>query len=98
MGHSGGGVVATQIAKNLENIDCVITLASPLDVYHWTTRHGLQPLVGFEGTMDPLINLNTATKLFNYVGSDDRLVRLEDLGAYGKISAINVENVSHNAQ
>ena len=43
VGYSGGGVLAVQLARRLENAVGVITIAANLDVAAWADQHGYAP-------------------------------------------------------
>lgn len=41
VGHSGGGVIAAELALRLSDVDRLVTLAAPLDLAAWTAFHGV---------------------------------------------------------
>lgn len=43
-GYSGGGVLAILLARKIQAIDQVITIAAPLDTAAWSAHHGYTPL------------------------------------------------------
>ena len=44
VGYSGGGTVAALVAARREDVACLVTLASPLDINAWTEERGLTRL------------------------------------------------------
>lgn len=46
IGYSGGGVIALLLARNVPQIDRVITVAANLDTAAWSHDHGYAPLIG----------------------------------------------------
>ena len=44
VGHSGGGTLALLVAARRQDVRCVVTIASPLDVHAWTQGLGMTPL------------------------------------------------------
>ena len=45
-GYSGGGVIAVLLAARRQDVEAVMTIASPLDHLAWTRHHGVSPLTG----------------------------------------------------
>jgi pimeloyl-ACP methyl ester carboxylesterase len=43
-GHSGGGTLAVLLARRIEGVDRVVTLAGNLDHRAWSKMHGYSPL------------------------------------------------------
>lgn len=50
VGWSGGGVIAALLAQERDDVEGLITFASPLDLAAWTTSQRLSPLAG---SLDP---------------------------------------------
>jgi len=44
IGYSGGGVMATLLAAKRSDVDCLVTIAAPLDLNSWTRLHQVAPL------------------------------------------------------
>ncbi len=72
-GHSGGGAMAMLIAKHLNNVDTVITLAGNLDLKAWTDLHGYTPLYGSANpaTQKPL---NSSIKQLHLMARNDKKI------------------------
>ncbi len=51
LGHSGGGALATLLAARRDDVDALITVASPLDLAYWTENGRMTPL---HGSLDPV--------------------------------------------
>lgn len=99
VGYSGGGVIASLLARNLDNIDCIVTLASPLDLTAWTNRLKISPLSSAKVLR--LTTDQTSRVMFShYIGELDRIVVHKDLGQYSIPSRQNsvaaLPGVSHN--
>ena len=50
VGYSGGGVLATLLAREVASVDSLVTVAAPLDVAAWSRHHNYSPLLG---SLDP---------------------------------------------
>jgi pimeloyl-ACP methyl ester carboxylesterase len=73
VGYSGGGVVATLLAMQRDDVELLVTVAAPLALSEWVAWHGASPLTG---SLDPAIyrsdvNLPPA---MHFVGGRDRTV------------------------
>ncbi|HSN70971.1 MAG TPA: alpha/beta hydrolase [Steroidobacteraceae bacterium] len=99
-GHSGGGALAVLIARQLQRVEGVITLAGNLDPQGWTRWHRYAPLVD---SLDPLDGgpLPARIRQLHAAGADDRNVppamieaAARRLGAPG---ALILPGVEHNA-
>jgi dienelactone hydrolase len=44
VGYSGGGAMAALVASQRADVDCLVTLAAPLDTQAWTASIGVTPL------------------------------------------------------
>lgn len=86
IGHSGGGVVALNIALRQKiNVSCVITLAAPIDLTGWLDRYGATIS---EESVDPfdLYHRNHKLNAVLVFGSQDRLVPLQTAGRWEKVA------------
>jgi hypothetical protein len=81
IGHSGGGTVAALLAGSSREVNCLVTLAAPLDLAAWTSRQNLSPLVG---SIDPALDPKklAKTQSHHFLGQDDTLVDLSALGVF----------------
>jgi len=72
-GYSGGGVIATLMAADFPQTTRLVTVAAPLDIEGWTTRHGYARL---EGSLHPLLEppLSPAIAQSHFVGGADDVV------------------------
>jgi len=72
-GYSGGGVMAALIAARRDDVEMLITVASPLDHAAWTTHHGVSPLTG---SLDVLSVREKLMRLpqVHVTGADDKVV------------------------
>ncbi|CAK0776841.1 conserved hypothetical protein [Gammaproteobacteria bacterium] len=73
VGYSGGGVIATLLAAQRNDVELLVTVAAPLAVSEWVHGHDLSPL---KGSLDPA-NLGTNVRLppsVHWVGGHDRIV------------------------
>lgn len=71
IGHSGGGVLATLLARRVRRVDGVITIGANLDVAAWAALHRYTPLAG---SLDPMALPHAEVRERHLVGSDDRNV------------------------
>ena len=71
IGYSGGGVLATLLARRLPGVDAVITIGANLDVAAWAALHRYTPL---RGSLDPVALPQAHVHERHLVGSDDRNV------------------------
>ncbi len=99
VGYSGGGVVAKLLEKHLDGLECIVTLAAPLDLGAWTSRLRISPL---QITKSQASTQKSTPEVISshYIGDHDKLVRLSDLGGYAvpspHNSVISLPGVSHN--
>ena len=81
IGYSGGGTLATLIATQRSDVECIVTLASPLDIQAWTHIQGLKPLIGSLNPADYSQNL-LSIRQNHYMGAEDKVVPVGSLGRY----------------
>jgi pimeloyl-ACP methyl ester carboxylesterase len=80
VGYSGGGVLASLIAEQLERVTAVVTIAANLDVDEWTKHHRYLPL---SGSLNPALSTHPHTWVEIHVeGSDDDVVPSATRDAY----------------
>lgn len=73
IGYSGGGVLATLLAARRDDVEMLVTVASPLAVNEWTRWHGASSLTG---SLDPA-ELGENVRLprsVHFVGAEDKIV------------------------
>ncbi|MBA53789.1 MAG: alpha/beta hydrolase [Pseudomonadales bacterium] len=70
IGHSGGGTLAVLLAKKLNNVNTVVTLAGNLQVAKWTQYHHYSPLVA---SLDPAAEppLPDCINQYHFAGAQD---------------------------
>lgn len=69
IGYSGGGTLALLLARELEGIDRVVTVAGNLDTEAWTSLHNYTPL---EGSMNPAsLTLPGDIQYLHFAGEKD---------------------------
>lgn len=73
VGHSGGGVVAALLAARRDDVTRLVTVASPLDVDHWTRVRAVSPLVHSHSPMDSIEALR-AVEQQHFIGLGDERV------------------------
>lgn len=73
VGHSGGGVVATLIAARRNDVDCVVSIAAPLDTDKWSRVMGVSKLSHSYNPKDFYRQLLSIPQ-DHLAGSDDRIV------------------------
>lgn len=71
IGHSGGGVIATLLAARRNDVEQLITVASPLSLAAWTKQHGLTLL---RGSLDPGEDTQALPPAWHFVGGNDSVV------------------------
>ena len=81
VGHSGGGTLATLIAAQRSDVNCLVTLASPLDISAWTNALAIAPLLKSKNPAEPNANLKQIRQT-HYLGENDRIVTKESIGRY----------------
>ena len=81
-GHSGGGTLALLVAARRQDVRCVLTLASPLDLDAWAQAQGVAPL---SDSRNPAQELRSGTRLqtLHFLGAEDRVVPPTSVGRYG---------------
>jgi hypothetical protein len=85
VGHSGGGTIAALLAASRGDVDCLVTLAAPLDTDAWVENKGLSPLTGSQNPVALLDRLGSV-RSHHFVGENDSVVRLEALGEFAIIT------------
>jgi len=99
-GHSGGGALAALIARRLDDVAMVVTLAGNLDPPAWTALHGYSPLTG---SLNPLDDgpLRPGISQFHFAGADDRNIPaalIDDAARrLGAVGAIVLPEVTHTS-
>jgi pimeloyl-ACP methyl ester carboxylesterase len=68
-GHSGGGTLATLIAKRMAKVTAVVTLAGNLQPQAWITYHGYSPLADTENPIDMISPARL--REFHFAASED---------------------------
>ena len=81
VGHSGGGTLATLIAAQRSDVNCLVTIASPLDLSAWTQALAIAPLLKSKNPAEPNANLKQIRQT-HYLGENDRIVTKESIGRY----------------
>lgn len=81
IGYSGGGAIAALLAGERDDIDCLITIASPLDIEAWVRLQGLSPLIGSKNPAENNLRLAKLPQTHWY-GQQDRIVPSNSLGQY----------------
>jgi len=91
IGYSGGGVVATLLATRRDDVEQLVTVASPLAVAEWATWHKMSPL---RGSLDPineaLTGLPPAT---HFVGERDSVVPARIVSLFAGLSGGRLHEV-----
>lgn len=80
-GYSGGGAIATLLAARRDDVEWLVTIASPLAVKEWAARHEVSPL---RGSLDP-VDLDENIRFpgsVHFVGNEDRIVPAENVGSF----------------
>ena len=93
-GYSGGGVIATLMAADFPQTTRLVTVAAPLDVDGWTTRHGYARL---EGSLNPMLEppLSPAIAQLHVVGGADDVVPASLVNPYAALQyRAEVRNVA----
>ncbi len=73
VGYSGGGVIAALTALGRDDVDSLVTVASPLSLGKWTQLKSLSPL---SGSIDPLFALGKLPPATHWIGTRDDVVPL----------------------
>ncbi len=81
IGHSGGGTLATLIAAQRSDVNCLVTLASPLDLSAWTQALAIASLLKSKNPADPNANLKQIRQT-HFFGERDAVVSMESIGRY----------------
>lgn len=71
LGHSGGGVLALQLARRFPQTRLVVTMATPLDIDAWSDHHGYSRL---QGSVNPADTPNAGFPEIHYFGEKDERV------------------------
>ena len=83
VGHSGGGVMASLLAERRPEVDCLVTLAAPLDTAAWTGMLMLEPL---RASLNPADLPVAPQRLqeFHFWGARDAVVPAASVGRYAQ--------------
>lgn len=73
VGHSGGGVIAALLAQRRDDIESLITVASPLAVGEWVRHHQVSPLTGSLDPATPAMRVRARTAV-HFAGEKDTVV------------------------
>lgn len=79
IGYSGGGVIATLLAGNRDDVDALITVAAPLSVSTWVAWHHASPL---NGSLDPAESTGRLPESVHYAGGRDSVVPVSIVAAF----------------
>jgi len=82
IGYSGGGVIATLLAQQRDDVACLVTVAAPLDLRAWTKLQGLSPLNQSQNPATTVIRRANLAQTHWY-GKADRIVPPQAVGDYG---------------
>lgn len=85
VGHSGGGTLATLIASTRNDVRCLVTLASPLDISAWARSLSVAPLLLSKNPADPNVQLKNIRQT-HFFGENDSIVTRESIGNYRNFS------------
>jgi pimeloyl-ACP methyl ester carboxylesterase len=85
VGHSGGGTLATLIASTRNDVRCLVTLASPLDISAWARTLSVAPLLLSKNPADPNVQLKNIRQT-HFFGENDSIVTRESIGNYRNFS------------
>lgn len=98
IGHSGGGVIATLLACELNTQTPVITLAANLDIDQWTQVHQWSPLAGSLNPSNLPVECKSANS-FHFYGGKDKNVTQESAQAFfatGKANQHLIPDATHD--
>lgn len=73
VGHSGGGVIAMLTAARRSDVDCIVTIGSPLHVRRWVRTMGLSDLTDSLDPEDVQANLGSVAQT-HLLGADDDII------------------------
>ncbi len=91
-GYSGGGVLATLLAAQREDVELLVTVAAPLALGKWAAWHDVSPL---GASLDPA-ELGENVRLprsVHFVGADDRIVPLAIVESFIRRKGGRIERV-----
>lgn len=88
VGYSGGGAVAALIAARRDDIEKLITIASPLDHEGWTSEKRISPLKQSLNPADFWYKLQHIRQI-HFVGSNDKIVGEQILNSYANRFPLN---------
>jgi dienelactone hydrolase len=86
VGFSGGGTLALLVAAGRADIDCVVTIASPIDIDAWADLSGFARLAGSRNPAAPAPTLSRLRQTHIY-GAADRVVPVAAVGNYRNFSS-----------
>lgn len=81
VGVSGGGTVAALVAARRDDVVGLVTVASNLDHEHWSTRHGLTPLIDSLNAAD-IAGLVEDIPQIHFIGAEDGNVTRAEVDSY----------------
>jgi len=98
VGYSGGGALAVLMARKLDKVSRLITLAANLNIQKWTDYHGYSPLSGSINPAD--IVLPAQVRQFHFSGQKDLNILPEWVKAFSDKQAnsefILLQNIDHS--
>lgn len=93
VGYSGGGVIAVLLGMRRDDVQRVVTVASPLALNDWVAWHKLSPLAD---SLDPTRQTDTRPMLngVHFVGTRDRIVPAAIVERFVRTNGGRVETVA----
>ncbi|MFK8051522.1 MAG: alpha/beta fold hydrolase [Woeseiaceae bacterium] len=73
VGYSGGGVLATLLARRIDTVDAVVTIGANLDTTAWTNHHGYSELTASVNPAE-LPRQPSRSPEVHYIGRNDSVV------------------------
>ena len=83
VGYSGGGAYAALLAGQRSDVDCLVTIAAPLDINAWTSLQKIAPLSSSLNPANPMTRLSRVSQS-HWHGIKDPIVPPESTGSYPK--------------
>ncbi|MEI7614154.1 MAG: alpha/beta hydrolase [Betaproteobacteria bacterium] len=91
VGYSGGGVIAALLALRRNDVDALITVASPLATGEWIRSKGLSPL---SGSIDPLSEPGVLPPAIFWTGSRDEVVPISSVELFSRHKGGEIRQIS----
>ena len=94
IGYSGGGVIASLVAMQRDDLERLVTVAAPLAVGDWVAWHGLSPLTGSLDPRQARVAIGASSRNVHLAGAQDEIVPVAVIEGYVRARGGRLEVVA----